>query len=732
MNEPAAMDLDQQLQQILTKIQKYHPKDDLSLVTRAYQFACEAHKDQKRKSGEPYIIHPVCVASILADLMLDSTTVAAGFLHDCVEDNKDVTVETIEAQFGPEVALLVDGVTKLKRLDFTSREDQQAESLRKMFLAMAKDIRVVLIKLADRLHNMRTLKYQSPDRQVAIARETLDVYAPLCHRLGMSTLKWEMEDLALRYIDPAGYYDLVEKVGQKRKEREHAIQVVISALKEQLDQAGIHCEIAGRPKHFYSIYRKLKTQGKTFDQIYDLIAVRVLVDTIPDCYAVLGIVHTMWTQVPNRFKDYISTPKPNMYQSLHTTVVGENGMPFEVQIRTYEMHRIAEYGIAAHWRYKEGKQVADGLDNKLYWLRQILDWQNDTRDSEEFIKSLKVDLFSDEIFVFTPKGEIVDLPSGATPIDFAYRIHTAVGNKCVGAKVNGRIVTLDAPLQTGDFVEIITQQNSKGPSRDWLKIVKTSQAKAKIRNFYKKELKEENIATGKQMLDAEAKRQSSSLSALMKPEYAEPMLRKFSFADLDDLYAAVGCGGITAAHVITRLREEQKSHEKPLVPVLPRVAPEPTPARGGKSTSKDDMGIRVAGLPGCQVHFAKCCTPLPGDEIIGYITRGRGVTIHSRECVNVNASHDPARWIEAEWSETTNSSYNGSIQILATDRSNLLADLMSYLSAQKVTVCALNARVNNNQTCTIELTLQVASKQELDWVIKQIAKRQDTIEIFRV
>ncbi|MGN0991064.1 MAG: RelA/SpoT family protein, partial [Candidatus Ventricola sp.] len=397
-----------------------------------------------------------------------------------------------------------------------------------------------------------------------------------------------------------------------------------------------------------------------------------------------------------------------------------------------EMHRIAEYGIAAHWRYKEGKHAADGLDNKLYWLRQILDWQNDMRDSEEFIKSLKVDLFSDEIFVFTPKGEIVDLPSGATPIDFAYRIHTAVGNKCVGAKVNGRIVTLDAPLQTGDFVEIITQQNSKGPSRDWLKIVKTSQAKAKIRNFYKKELKDENIAMGKQMLDAEAKRQAVSLSSLMKPEYAEPMLRKFSFADLNDLYAAVGCGGITAAHVVTRLREEQKSHEKPLVPVLPRVAAEPTPARGGKSTSKEDMGIRVAGLPGCQVHFAKCCTPLPGDEIIGYITRGRGVTIHSRECVNVNASHDPARWIDAEWSETTNSSYNGSIQILATDRSNLLADLMSYLSAQKVTVCALNARVNSNQTCTIELTLQVASKQELDWVIKQIAKRQDTIEIFRV
>ncbi|MGN0774033.1 MAG: RelA/SpoT family protein [Candidatus Ventricola sp.] len=711
---------------------KYHPDADVALVEKAYHFAEKAHEGQKRKSGEPYFIHPMIVAGILAKLMLDPPTIAAGLLHDTVEDCESVTLEVINKEFGQEVALLVDGVTKLMRLDFSSRVEQQAESIRKMILAMSKDIRVVLIKLADRTHNMRTLKAQSPESQRRIAQETLDIYAPLAHRLGVYKIKQELEDLCLRYLDPDGYQNLIAKVGMKRAEREQNIQAVMQTLGEKIKEMGIQFEIDGRPKHFYSIYRKMVLQHKPFEQIYDLIALRVLVNSVQDCYAVLGIVHTLWKQVPNRFKDYISMPKPNMYQSLHTTVVGENGMPFEVQIRTYEMHRIAEYGIAAHWRYKEGKQAADGLDNKLYWLRQILDWQNDTRDSEEFIKSLKVDLFSDEIFVFTPKGEIVDLPSGATPIDFAYRIHTEVGNKCVGAKVNGRIVTLDAPLQTGDFIEIITQQNSKGPSRDWLKIVKTSQAKAKIRNFYKKELKEENIATGKQMLDAEAKRQSSSLSALMKPEYAEPMLRKFSFADLDDLYAAVGCGGITAAHVITRLREEQKSHEKPLVPVLPRVAAEPAPSRGGKSTSKEDLGIRVAGLPGCQVHFAKCCTPLPGDEIIGYITRGRGVTIHSRECVNVNASHDPARWIDAEWSETTNSSYNGSIQILATDRSNLLADLMSYLSAQKVTVCALNARVNNNQTCTIELTLQVASKQELDWVIKQIAKRQDTIEIFRV
>ena len=719
------------LDELIATVVKYHPDADVALVEKAYHFAEKAHEGQMRKSGEPYFTHPMIVAGILAKLMLDPQTIAAGLLHDTVEDCENVTLDVISKEFGPEVALLVDGVTKLKRLDFSSRVEQQAESIRKMILAMSKDIRVVLIKLADRTHNMRTLKSQPPESQKRIAQETLDIYAPLAHRLGVYKIKQELEDLCLRYLDPEGYHNLIVKVGMKRAEREANIRAVINTLSDKIKEMNIHYEIDGRPKHFYSIYRKMVLQHKPFEQIFDLIAIRVLVDTVQDCYAVLGIVHTLWKQVPNRFKDYISMPKPNMYQSLHTTVVGENGMPFEVQIRTYEMHRIAEYGIAAHWRYKEGKQVADALDNKLYWLRQILDWQNDTRDSEEFIKSLKVDLFSDEIFVFTPKGEIIDLPKGATPIDFAYRIHSAVGNKCVGAKINGRIVTLDAQLATGDFVEIITQQNSKGPSRDWLKIAKTSQAKAKIRQFYKKELKEENIASGKQMLEYEAKRQASSLPALLKTEYVEPILHKFSFADLDDLYAAVGCGGITAAQVVTRLREEQKSHEKPLIPVLPRTS-ENAPFKQNAS-AKNDMGIMVAGLPGCQVHFAKCCTPLPGDEIVGYITRGRGVTIHSKECMNVNASHDPARWVAAEWSDTTNSSYNGSIQILAYDRHNLIADLMSYLSAQKVTVCALNARVNSsNQTCTIELTLQVANKQELDWVIKQIAKRQDTIEIFRI
>ncbi len=721
------------LEQLLAILIKYHPEANVDLVSKAYHFAEKAHEGQKRKSGEPYFTHPLTVSSILAKLMLDAPTIAAGLLHDTVEDCEGCTQEVIEQEFGTEVAQLVDGVTKLKRLDFTSKADQQAESIRKMILAMSKDIRVVLIKLADRLHNMRTLKSQPPESQKRIAQETLDIYAPLAHRLGVYMIKQELEDLCLRYLDPDGYQNLIIRVGMKRAERENSIREVISDLQKKLEEMNLHFEIDGRPKHFYSIYRKMVLQHKPFEQIFDLIAIRVLVDTVQDCYAVLGVVHTLWRQVPNRFKDYISMPKPNMYQSLHTTVISENGMPFEVQIRTYEMHRIAEYGIAAHWRYKEGRQVADSLDNKLYWLRQILDWQNDTRDSEEFIRSLKVDLFSDEIFVFTPRGEIIDLPKGANPIDFAYRIHSAVGNKCVGAKVNGRIVTLDTPLNTGDFVEIITQQNSKGPSRDWLKIVKTSQAKAKIRQFYKKELKDENIATGKQMLEAEAKRQGQHLSVLLKSEYLEPILRKFSFADLEDLYAAVGSGGITSNQVVTRLSDELKQQEKPLIPLQPRVSPGQSttshPTQGGKT----DAGIKIAGLPGCQVHFAKCCAPLPGDEIIGYITRGRGVTVHSKECVNVNASHDPARWVEAEWADTTNTSYNGSLQIHCQDRHNLLADIMSYLTALKITVTAVAARLNpSNQTCTIEMTLQVANKKELDWVIRQLEKRQDTISISRI
>ncbi|MEG0767589.1 MAG: bifunctional (p)ppGpp synthetase/guanosine-3',5'-bis(diphosphate) 3'-pyrophosphohydrolase, partial [Clostridia bacterium] len=527
-------------------------------MAKAWHFAQQAHADQRRKSGEPYFIHPQRVASILADLMLDAPTIAAGLLHDCVEDCEGITLETIQQEFGAEVAQLVDGVTKLTRINFTSREEQQAESLRKMIIAMSKDIRVVIIKLADRLHNMQTLKFQPRDRQLAIAQETLDIYAPLAHRLGVFRIKQELEDLALLYIDPDGYRELAQKVGMRRAERETSIQTVIDQLKQRIEELGVHYDIAGRPKHFYSIYKKMVLQHKTFEQIYDLIAIRVLVDSIPDCYAVLGIVHTLWKQVPNRFKDYISTPKPNMYQSLHTTVVGQNGVTFEVQIRTYEMHRIAEYGIAAHWRYKEGKQSGGLLDKKLYWLRQILDWQDETKDSKEFIDSLKVDLFSEEVFVFTPKGDIIDLPRGATPLDFAYRIHSAIGNKCVGAKVNGRIVTLDTELNTGDFIEVMTSSASKGPSRDWLKIVKTSQAKSKIRQFFKKEYKEENIELGHTMLEREAQRNGVTLPTLTRMELMEPILKKYAFDELEDLYVSVGCGAMSAGHIVARLLEELK------------------------------------------------------------------------------------------------------------------------------------------------------------------------------
>ena len=548
------------VEELIEKIRRYHPDDDMDLVRRAYAFSEQAHREQRRKSGDPYFVHPCAVAVILADLMLDATTIAAGLLHDCVEDVECVTTQTIREMFGQDVELLVDGVTKLSKLNFSSREEQQAESLRKMFLAMAKDIRVVLIKLADRLHNMRTLKYQKPERQVPIARETLDIYAPLAHRLGVYTIKWELEDLALRYIDPDGYYDLVAKVGMRREEREKLIASVTRQLQDSLRKTGIKAEIEGRPKHFYSIYKKMKSQNKTFDQINDLIAIRVLVNTQQDCYYVLGVVHTLWPQVPGRFKDYISVPKANMYQSLHTTVVNQ-GRPFEVQIRTFEMHRTAEYGIAAHWRYKEGKQI-DELDTKLSWLRRILDWQSEARDSSDFGELLKFDLFADEVFVFTPKGDVVSLPRGATPLDFAYRIHSAVGNRCIGAKVNGRIVPLSSSLETGDFVEVMTSQASHGPSRDWLNIVKTSEAKAKIRAWLKKEEREENIVKGKEMLAAEAKKAGYTMAQLTKADILEPVFKRYSLSSLDDLYATIGFGGLSTLQLLNRLAEEYKKQNR--------------------------------------------------------------------------------------------------------------------------------------------------------------------------
>lgn len=718
-------------EELIARISKYHPEDDMSLVQRAYEYAEKAHANQVRKSGDPYFSHPVAVAVILTDLMLDATTIAAGLLHDCVEDVEGCTLEGIRGMFGDDVAVLVDGVTKLSQLNFANREEAQAETLRKMFLAMAKDIRVVLIKLADRLHNMRTLKYQKPERQVPIARETLDIYAPLAHRLGVYTVKWELEDLSLRYIDPEGYYELVRLVGMKREEREQLIGQVTQELKARLSEAGIKCEIDGRPKHFYSIYKKMKSQNKSFDQIMDLIAVRVLVNTKQDCYFALGIVHTIWPQVPGRFKDYISMPKANMYQSLHTTVVNQ-GRPFEVQIRTFEMHRTAEYGIAAHWRYKEGKAV-DELDNKLSWLRRILDWQGDAKDPGDFSELLKFDLFADEVFVFTPRGDVVSLPRGATPLDFAYRIHSAVGNRCIGAKVNGRIVPLAHQLETGDFVEVMTSSSSHGPSRDWLNIVKTSEAKAKIRAWLKKEQREENIVHGRELLEREAKRLGYSMSQLSKPELVETLYKRYSVQSYDDVCAMVGFGGLSTVQVLNRLIDEYKKTQKPeeTAPPLSEAKPEEPPRRTGSSSSG---GVVVKGESGMLVRFAKCCSPLPGDKIIGYVTRGRGVSVHRADCLSLK---DPGveqdRLIEVEWEEKDSSAtYEAEIRIVCYNRTGLLAELSVLFASMEVPVSAISAHTLKDSTFLFNISLVIKSTQQLAKIIRELNKWPDILEVSRV
>ena len=720
------------VEELIEKIRRYHPDDDMDLVRRAYAFSEQAHHEQRRKSGDPYFVHPCAVAVILADLMLDATTIAAGLLHDCVEDVECVTTQTIREMFGQDVELLVDGVTKLSKLNFSSREEQQAESLRKMFLAMAKDIRVVLIKLADRLHNMRTLKYQKPERQVPIARETLDIYAPLAHRLGVYTIKWELEDLALRYIDPDGYYDLVAKVGMRREEREKLIASVTRQLQDSLRKTGIKAEIEGRPKHFYSIYKKMKSQNKTFDQINDLIAIRVLVNTQQDCYYVLGVVHTLWPQVPGRFKDYISTPKPNQYRSLHTSVL-DHGTPFEVQIRTFEMHRTAEYGIAAHWRYKEGKQI-DELDTKLSWLRRILDWQSEARDSSDFGELLKFDLFADEVFVFTPKGDVISLPRGATPLDFAYRIHSAVGNRCIGAKVNGRIVPLSSSLETGDFVEVMTSQASHGPSRDWLNIVKTSEAKAKIRAWLKKEEREENVIKGKEMLTAEAKKAGYTMAQLTKADILEPVFKRYSLSSLDDLYATIGFGGLSTLQLLNRLAEEYKKQNKAEAPPLP-IVEKPAEEAKKPAPSSSSNGVIVKGESGMLVRFARCCNPLPGDEIVGYITRGRGVSVHRADCVNLkDAGVEPERMIEVEWESSGAGSYEADIQMLCYDHAGLFAEISLMFASQDVPVTAVTAHTVKNKQglCTMNMTIVIKTTQQLDKLLRDLQKRPDVIEVFRV
>lgn len=714
---------------LIARVKSYNPSaESEELVERAYEFAKKAHEGQHRISGELYIFHPLEVAMILADLELDTTTIAAGLLHDVVEDTP-FTLEDITREFGEEIALLVDGVTKLGKLEFKTKEEQQAENLRKMFLAMAKDIRVILIKLADRLHNMRTLKYLPQEKQKEIARETLDIFAPLAHRLGIYKIKWELEDLSFRFLEPEHYYELVEKVAKKRREREEHINKMIAILGERLAAAGIKAEIQGRPKHFYSIYKKMKEQNKSFEQIYDLTAVRVIVSSVRDCYAALGVIHTLWKPLPGRFKDYIAMPKPNMYQSLHTTVIDSSGEPLEIQIRTYEMHKTAEYGIAAHWRYKEGNK-ADDFDKKLSWLREILDWQRDLRDAREFMESLKIDLFSDEVYVFTPKGDVIDLPAGSCPIDFAYRIHTDIGNRCVGAKVNGKIVPLDYKLKNGDIVEIITSAHSNGPSRDWLQFVKSTQAKNKIRQWFKRERREENINRGKEMLEKEAKRQGYDIYQLINQDFMDKLLKRLSFQNTEDLFAAVGYGGISAPQAVQKILEEYKKNVK-------FDKTELEGARGEQRTKRKTKvfeGVKIDGVDNVLVKFSRCCNPVPGDKIVGYITRGRGVSIHRQDCPNViNNVYDRERLIEVKWDGfIKEKSFPVEIEASGYDRPGILSDVLDILGNMNTSIDSVNARASKNGIAVIDLILEITDKQHLDNVIQKLKKINGIFEVRRV
>ncbi|QXM05938.1 RelA/SpoT family protein [Crassaminicella indica] len=720
------------LEKLLAQIQQYNPNSDMSLIIKAYNFAEAAHEGQIRKSGEKYFIHPLEVAKILVQLEMDDATIVAGLLHDVIEDTK-YEYDEIKKEFSEEIAILVEGVTKLGSFTYETKEERQAESLRKMFLAMAKDIRVIIIKLADRLHNMRTLKYMDEKKKREKAKETLEIYAPIAHRLGISKIKWELEDLSLRYIDPEGYYDLVDKVAKKKREREEYINQVIHELMEALKKVNIKCEINGRSKHFYSIYRKMVYRHKTFEEIFDLTAVRVIVDNVKDCYGVLGIAHTMWKPIPGRFKDYIAMPKPNMYQSIHTTVIGPNGEPLEIQIRTWDMHRIAEYGIAAHWKYKEGKtEDKDDLDDKLRWLRQLLEWQRDMKDPKEFMESLKIDLFTNEVFVFTPKGDVIDLPAGSTPIDFAYKIHSAIGNSCIGAKVDGRIVPIDYKLKNGNIVEILTSKQSHGPSRDWLKFVKSTQAKNRIRQWFKKERREENIEKGRDMLEKEIKRNGHEVHELAKAQWMNQLVKKFKLNNIEDLYAAIGYGGILISQVIPKLKQmykesvkEEKSSEEAIVAVNKQNKP--------KHTKKDTQGVKVKGIDNILVRFAKCCTPVPGDEIVGFITRGRGVSIHRADCVNILKEMDSMdRFIEVEWDEDRQKSYETEIQIISVDRKGLLSEVTNVISDINLTVTAVNARTTKDKVAVVNLTIEITNVQQLDKLIRRIKSMQGVLDVYRI
>ena len=725
---------------LIETIRQYHPSSDLSDIERAYKVAKEAHEGQFRKSGEPYIIHPLCVAIILAELELDKESIIAGLLHDVVEDTV-MTSEDVAREFGDEVALLVDGVTKLTQLNYQhDKIEVQAENLRKMFLAMAKDIRVIMIKLADRLHNMRTMQYQSPAKQVEKSRETMDIYAPIAHRLGISKIKVELDDLSMKYLMPDTYNDLVKQVDINRPGREAFIKSIIKEVGMHISNAGIEAEIDGRVKHFFSIYRKMVNQNKTLDQIYDIFAVRIKVDTVKDCYAALGVIHEMYKPIPGRFKDYIAMPKPNMYQSLHTTLIASNGQPFEVQIRTYEMHRIAEYGIAAHWKYKEGKtgESDKSEEAKLSWLRQILEWQRDMSDNKEFLSSIKNDLnlFSDSVYCFTPTGDVKTLPAGSNPIDFAYSIHSAAGNKMVGARVNGKLVNIDYEIKNGDRIEIITSQNSKGPSRDWLSMVKSTQARNKINQWFKQELKEDNIIKGKELISNYCKSKGIVLSEINKPEFVEKALRKYGYKDWNAVLAAVGHGALKEGQIVNKLNEEYQKTKKAEITdkqVLDSIVA--SESKEKEKEKKGKGGIVVKGIHDVAVRFSKCCNPVPGDEIVGFVTRGRGISIHRTDCVNILnfPANERARLIEAEWEQTENKDekYSAEINIYAGNRKGLIVDISRLFTEANIDVRFMNSRVNKKQLATINLGFVVSGKEELNRLIDNLRKIDGVTDIER-
>ncbi|MCB6609529.1 bifunctional (p)ppGpp synthetase/guanosine-3',5'-bis(diphosphate) 3'-pyrophosphohydrolase [[Clostridium] symbiosum] len=731
-------------QELIASIRKYHPSDDISMVEKAYDIAYNAHKEQKRRSGEPYIIHPLCVAIILADLELDKETIVAGILHDVVEDTV-MTEEELTSIFGEEVALLVDGVTKLTQISWSmDKVEIQAENLRKMFLAMAKDIRVILIKLADRLHNMRTLQYMKPEKQKEKARETMDIYAPIADRLGISKIKTELDDLSLKYLEPEVYYDLAEKVALRKDAREAFVQGIVSEVKSHIDDAGIEAKVDGRVKHFFSIYKKMVNQDKTLEQIYDLFAVRIVVETVKDCYAALGVIHELYKPIPGRFKDYIAMPKPNMYQSLHTTLISSNGQPFEIQIRTFEMHRTAEYGIAAHWKYKEsgsGQTASDSAEAKLAWLRQILEWQRDMSDNKEFLSLLKsdLDLFTDNVYCFTPTGDVKNLPSGSTPIDFAYSIHSAVGNKMVGARVNGRLVNIDYVIQNGDRVEIITSQNSKGPSRDWLKLVKSTQAKNKINQWFKTELKEDNIMRGRDLIDKYCRAKGVNFSDINKPEYTEKVMKRYAFKDWDSVLASIGHGGLKEGQIINKMLEERNKKlkkEETDEAILDGISSE-----GSKvpvlAAGKSQSGIVVKGIHDLAVRFSKCCSPVPGDEIVGFVTRGRGISIHRTDCINVInlPEEERERLIDAEWQQPEGSTgkekYSTEIKIFANNRIGMFVDISKVFTERQIDITSMNVRTSKQGKATIMMAFDIHGIEELNKLTDKLRQIEGVLDIER-